>query len=266
MTSDSSVQAHHVEFAITLADTARGMIEQNKRDQLGVSVKPDRSLVTAMDMAIEKQLRAMINARFPDHGIIGEEQDWERPDAEFVWVLDHIDGTASFIAGMPVYGTLIALAHRGVPVLGIIDIPPVDARWVGVEGRPTLKNGARCRVKSCDDLSRAMMSTSNPDFYSEEERPALDLLRRHTNWRIYGAAALAYGLLTDGGTDIALDTGLKVYDYAPFRPVIEGAGGIITDWQGNPITLKTGPRILAAGDAGQHRAVVQMLNGLNIPA
>ena len=138
--------------------------------------------------------------------------------------------------------------------------------WIGVEGRPTLKNGAPCRVKSCDDLSRAMMSTSNPDFYADGERPALDLLRGRTSWRIYGAAALAYGLLTDGGTDVALDTGLKVYDYAPFRPVIEGAGGIITDWHGNPVTLETGPRILAAGDATRHREIVELLNGLHIPA
>ena len=266
MISDTVVQECHIEFAVQLADTARRMIDQHKHDQIGASLKPDRSFVTQMDMAIEIELRAMINARFPDHGIIGEEQDWENPDADFVWVLDPIDGTASFIAGMPVYGTLIALAHRGTPVLGIIDIPPVDARWLGVEGRPTLKNGKPCRVKSCTDLSLAMMSTSNPDFYSEAERPALDLMRKHTSWRIYGAAALAYGLLTDGGTDIALDTGLKVYDYAPFRPVIEGAGGIITDWQGAPITLKTGPRILAAGDAQKHREVVGMLNGLNIPA
>lgn len=266
MTSNVPVEDCHIEFAIELADTARRMIEQHRRDRLGVSVKPDRSLVTAMDMAIETELRAMIVARFPGHGIIGEEQEWQREDADFVWVLDPIDGTASFIAGMPVYGTLIALAHRGVPMLGIIDIPPVDARWLGVAGRPTLKNGAPCRVKSCEDLSLAMMSTSNPDFYSDAERPALDLLRKRTNWRIYGAAALAYGLLTDGGTDVALDTGLKVYDYAPFRPIIEGAGGVITDWQGQPVTLKTGPRILAAGDARKHREIVEMLSGLEIPA
>lgn len=266
MTSSASLQASHVDLAIELADTARRLIERHKRDQLGVSLKPDRSLVTMMDLAIEKALRAAIERRFPDHGIIGEELEWEKEDADFVWVLDPIDGTAAFIAGMPVYGTLIALAHRGVPVLGIIDIPAVDARWVGIDGQPTRKNGVPCRVKPCPDLSLAMMSTSNPDFYSEADRPALDLLRGRTNWRIYGAAALAYGLLADGGTDVALDTGLKVYDYAPFRPIIEGAGGVITDWQGNPVTLATGPRILAAGDARQHRDIVAMLNGLDIPA
>lgn len=266
MTSNARVQANHIDLAVELANIARRLIEQHRRDQLGISLKPDRSLVTMMDMAIERALRATIKDRFPDHGIVGEELEWEKEEADFVWVLDPIDGTASFIAGMPVYGTLIALAHRGVPVLGIIDIPAIDARWIGIEGRPTRKNGTPCRVKPCSDLSLAMMSTSNPDFYSEVDRPALDLLRGRTNWRIYGAAALAYGLLADGGTDVALDTGLKVYDYAPFRPIIEGAGGVITDWHGNPITLKTGPRILAAGDARQHRDIVEMLNGLDIPA
>lgn len=265
MQSRAPVQESHIELAVDLANTSRRLIAQHKHDQIGVSVKPDRSFVTKMDVAIEKALRAMIHARFPDHGIIGEEQDYVKEDAEFVWVLDPIDGTAAFIAGMPVYGTLIALAHHGVPVLGIIDIPPVDARWIGIEGRPTLKNGAPCRVKPCPDLELAMMSTSNPDFYSGPERNALELLRRSTSWRIYGGASLAYGLLADGGTDVAFDTGLKVYDYAPFRPIIEGAGGVITDWRGNPITLKTGPRILAAGDAQRHGEIVEMLRSLGIP-
>lgn len=264
MESSTAVQEHHLQLATALADASRRMITQHRT--LNVALKPDRSFVTQMDISIETMLRSMIHNRFPSHGIIGEEQRYENEDAEYVWILDPIDGTASFIAGMPVYSTLIALAYQGTPILGIMDFPAIHTRWVGVHGRPTLKNGVPCRVKTCPDLSRSMMSTSNPDFYSDTEQAALDLLRRNTNWRIYGAAALAYGLLSEGGTDLAIDAGLKIYDYAPFRPIIEGAGGTITDWHGQPITLATGSRILAAGDPNTHSQILQMLENLNIPA
>lgn len=254
-----------INFAVEMADVARKHITDRNRKNIAISLKPDRSYVTEMDVSIEKLLRSMIRTKYPEHGIIGEELDWVEPDADYVWVLDPIDGTASYIAGMPVYGTLIALAFKGVPVLGIIDIPPVDARWIGVSGRQTTKNGVACSVGKCDSLASAIMSTSNPDFYEPAELPALDCLRSRTSWRIYGGASLAYGLLAQGGTDIALDTGLKIYDFAPFRPIIEGADGVISDWDGQAITLKTGKRILAAGNVDQHREILQLIKELNIP-
>lgn len=239
-------------FAHELADAAHALLAPAAALRPAVEVKADRSFVTALDAQIEVRLRELITARQPGHGILGEEHGAHRTDAECVWVLDPIDGTAPFVAGVPVFGTLIALALGGVPVLGVMHLPVTGQRYVGVAGRASTLNGEPLRTRPCADLRQAILTTSNPDFYSSAERPALDALRERTAWRIYGGCCMSYGLLAAGRTDVAIDTGLKTYDYAPFRPLIEGAGGVITDWQGRPITLATGPQILAAGDAARH--------------
>jgi inositol-phosphate phosphatase / L-galactose 1-phosphate phosphatase / histidinol-phosphatase len=242
-----------VAFALDLADASRSMTAQAVLDaDPSAHFKPDRTFVTATDAAIERRLREMIAARFPDHGILGEEEAPLNPGATHVWVLDPIDGTAAFIAGVPVYSTLIALCRDGRPVIGVMDFPAIDARYLGVSGRQTVLNGAPVVVRRGADMAQAMMSTSNPDFYSPALLPTLEALRSRTAWRIYGTSALAYGRLAQGRIDLAIDTGLKVWDYAPFVPVIEGAGGIITDWAGNPLTLDSGQCILAAGCAELH--------------
>lgn len=245
-------------LAARLADESR-RLQSAGRGAGGRSVKPDRTFVTELDVEIEKNCRSLINAQFPDHGIIGEEGGTERGDAEVVWILDPIDGTASFIAGLPVWSTLIALAVEGEPVVGVLDVPAIDARWTGVRGKPTLKNGAPCRVRKGGTLDDLIMSTSSPDFYAPDERPVLEALRAATGWRVYGGAALSYGLLAEGGTGLALDAGLKLYDFAPFRPIIEGAGGVITDWDGAPINMATGSQIVAAGDEAIHAQALQMI-------
>ena len=246
-------------FAAELADAAHAMLAPAAGVRPDAVVKPDRSFVTAFDGEIEQRLRGMIETRYPTHGILGEEGDPTGLDAEFVWVLDPIDGTAPFIAGVPVYGTLISLTIGGAPVLGIIDMAATPDRWIGARGRPTRHTSGPCRTRACDSLAQAILTTSNPDFFAEAERPALEALRRETAWRIYGGCCMSYGLLASGRTDIAIDTGLKIYDYAPFVPIIEGAGGVITDWNGQPLGLHSGPRILAAGQADRHRAALTLV-------
>jgi len=247
-------------FAQTLANAARARFAPAIGHAPGVEIKADRSLVTLLDKAIEDQLRNLIEASYPDHGILGEEHGQIRPDAEYVWVLDPIDGTAPFIAGVPVYGTLIALIHRGTPVIGIIDLPVTQERWIGVAGRPTLYNNHPCHTRACVSLADAMLSTSNPDLYSDADRPVLDALRRSTRWRIYGASCMAYGLLANGRTDIAIDAGFKFWDYAPYVPIIEGAGGAISDWQGRALRLDGwGSRVLASGDPQRHPEVLALV-------
>jgi inositol-phosphate phosphatase / L-galactose 1-phosphate phosphatase / histidinol-phosphatase len=239
-------------FAVELADVAHGLLAPAGHVRPDATLKPDRSFVTALDAEIEVRLRGMIEQRFPSHGILGEEGDPARIDAEHVWILDPIDGTAPFITGVPVYGTLISLAIAGRPVLGIIDQALTPDRWIGVKGRPTQHTLGPCRTRACPEMRQAILTTSNPDFFAVQERPALEALRAVTAWRMYGGCCMAYGLLASGRTDIAIDTGLKIYDYAPFVPIIEGAGGVITDWEGQPLTLTSGPRILAAGEAARH--------------
>lgn len=240
-------------FAEILANESRQMLLDVVHQERAIEIKPDRSFVTDMDLAIERRLRELITDTYPDHGVIGEEQGGASVDAEFVWVLDPIDGTAPFIAGMPVFGTLIALMYNGRPVIGIIDHPSGGNRWVGVEGRQTLLNGAPCRTRTCASLANAILSVCNPDFFHRSEYPALDALRDATAWRIYGGACLSFGLLASGRTDVHIDTQFKIHDLAPYTPIIAGAGGVVTDWNGRPITLESGPRILAAGDSARHR-------------
>lgn len=250
----------YIVFAELLAQEARQLFAPHLGTAPRADVKADRSLVTELDHAIEAHLRARIEHAYPSHGIYGEEEGHVRLDAEFVWVLDPIDGTAPFLAGVPVFGTLIALLHRGAPVIGVMDFPATGERWVGAAGRPTLHQGQVCHTRACGHLGDAMLTTSNPDFYAAAELPAFQALRERTRWRIYGGCCLAYGLLACGRTDVAIDARLALYDYAPFIPVIQGAGGVITDWDGRALSLdNNSSRVLAAGDADRHREALGLV-------
>jgi inositol-phosphate phosphatase / L-galactose 1-phosphate phosphatase / histidinol-phosphatase len=245
-------------FAEHLANISSEMLRVAV-DAPEADVKPDRSFVTATDKAIEQRLRREIAARFPDHGVIGEEEVREREGAAIQWVLDPIDGTAPFIAGVPVYGTLISVAVEGTPVIGVMDMPAAGTRWVGVVDRPTMRNGAPCRTRAGVPLDKAMMGCMNPDFFSDAERRSLEALKAATHWRIYGTSSLAYGLLASGRIDLCFDTRLHVHDFACYRPIIEGAGGMVTDWEGRPLTLSSGTHVLAAGSKALHAALLDAI-------
>ncbi len=247
-------------FACHLADIARGMLMDKEAIRPDVEVKPDRSFVTALDKAIEQRLRREINLACPDHGIIGEEEGPERPDASIQWILDPIDGTAAFIAGVPVYGTLVALAVDAIPVIGVMDLPAADNRWIGISGQTTTHNGKPCRTRPCPTLDSAIMACMNPDFFNLREREALEILKTQTSWRIYGTSSMGYGLMASGRIDLALDTRLQVHDFACYRPILEGAGGVVTDWKGEPVTLASGPHILAAGSRSLHELALDAIS------
>jgi len=250
-----------VDFAETLADASRAMLVEAARRSYTGEMKSDGSPVTAIDLAVEARLREMISDTHPGHGIVGEEHGEANPDSEFVWALDPIDGTLPFLAGIPVYGTLIALLKGGVPVLGIIDMPATGERWVGVTGAPTLRNGEPVRTRSCDDLSQAMMSTSNMDYYDDNDRPVLERLKAATRLAVYGGSCLAYAQIASGRIDVCIDVAFDVFDYLALVPVIEGAGGVATDWQGRPLTMASGDRLVAAGDPRVHAASLLFLTG-----
>ena len=248
------------QLANQLADASRALFAPALGLAPQVQVKSDRTLVTELDRAIEIRMRELIMQRYPSHGILGEEQGSTAIQNEFCWVLDPIDGTAPFVAGVPVFGSLIALLHNGEPILGLMDLPTTQDRWLGVKGAATLHQDKPCQTRACDSLADAMLSTSNPDFFAASELPAFEALRSRTRWRIYGACCMAYGLLTSGRTDIAIDSKLKLWDYAPFIPMIQGAGGRITDWQGRALTLDNcPPQLLAAGDPRRHAEALDLI-------
>jgi histidinol phosphatase-like enzyme (inositol monophosphatase family) len=257
----SRYQEAHVTFAIALADQSRQIMSGALLARPAVELKPDSSYVTDTDKGIERALRTMIETQFPTHGILGEEYGAQNADAEYVWVLDPIDGTAAFVAGLPVFGTLIALLHEGVPVIGVIDHLITNDRWVGALGRPTTHNGTAVHTRQCPSLAQAMLAVSNPDFFSAQEQPLFERIRSRTQWRIYGGSCFSYGLLASGRIDISIDSALDIYDFAPFVPILAGAGGIITDWQGKTIDMHSGPQILAAGDPARHAEALALLQG-----
>lgn len=242
-----------------MADAVRPIVLSYYRGSVPAEVKPDDTPVTAADRDAETRMREMIEDAFPSHGILGEEHGAVRLDAENVWVLDPIDGTKSFITGKPLFGTLIALVHRGRPVVGIIDVPALSERWVGIEGRPTTLNGRAVAVRPCPALAEGWLYATSPEMFIGSDAAAFERLRLKCRGAIYGADCYAYGLLANGTVDLVCEASTKPYDYCALVPVVQGAGGFISDWQGEPLGLASDGRVLAAGDAAAHDAALAAL-------
>jgi histidinol phosphatase-like enzyme (inositol monophosphatase family) len=217
-----------------------------------VEAKGDASPVTQADRDAEAAMRALLLARFPEHGVMGEEHGTHRGDAEWLWVLDPIDGTRAFLTGRPIFGTLIGLLHRGRPVLGVIDQAATGERWIGVAGEPTRFSGpfggaAGCRP--CAALAEAELAATSPDVFTAATAPRFDALKRRVRRTSWGGDCYAYGLVALGLIDIVVDDTMKPWDWAALVPVVEGAGGRVTDWRGAPLTLDSRGDVLAVGDA-----------------
>ncbi len=216
--------------------------------------------VTAADRAAEQAMRAVIRRTFPNHGIVGEEFGAERPDAEYVWVLDPIDGTKSFISGMPAWGTLIALTHSGVPVLGMMHQPFMDERFSGDGHAARYRGPAGERaliVRPCAKLSDAVLYTTSPRLMNPQDRKAFAQVEEMARLSRYGGDCYAYCLLAAGHIDLVIETEIKPHDIIPLMPIITGAGGIVTTWEGGPAA--GGGRIIAAGDKRVHKAAMAAL-------
>lgn len=235
------------------------MIRPYFRQKLTIDDKPDLSPVTVADREAEAAMRRLIAARFPDHGIIGEEFGREREDAEFVWVLDPVDGTKSFISGVPLFGTLIALARRGRPILGIIDQPISRERWIGAVSRPTLFNGAPIRCRDCPSLAAATVFATSPDMFVGADKAAFGRVAAAAKLVRFGADCYAYGLLALGFIDLVIEASLKPYDFSAMLPIVEGAGGVASDWNGAPLTTAADGRVVVAGDRRTHNAALRLL-------
>ncbi len=218
--------------------------------------------VTAADRAAEAAMRSLIKRTFPAHGILGEEFEAERPEAEYVWVLDPIDGTKSFICGMPAWGTLIALTRNGEPLYGMMHQPFTrehftgdgsTARYRGPAGDRTL------RTRSCAALQDAVLLTTSPLIMSEADRRKFRRVEQAVRLSRYGGDCYAYCMLAAGHVDLVIETELKPYDVLALIPIITGAGGVITTWDnGRP---HGGGRIIAAGDRRVHAQAMELLNG-----
>lgn len=250
-----------VTFADRLADAAGAAIRPYFRQALTVDDKADLSPVTVADRDAEAAMRALIARHYPDHGVLGEEGGGDRVDAEYVWVLDPIDGTKSFISGSPLFGTLIALCRAGKPVLGIIDQPVLRERWRGLAGRPTTLAGKPVRTRACAKLDEAVFYTWGVEPFFADDDGRLDRLRRAVKLCRTSADCYAYGLLAIGFVDLVADDSMSAWDYCALVPIVEGAGGRLTDWSGAALALAADHtrQVVAAGDPRLHEQALTIL-------
>jgi inositol-phosphate phosphatase/L-galactose 1-phosphate phosphatase/histidinol-phosphatase len=246
-------------FAEHLADLARPLALRHFRQAIAIEDKEDLSPVTIADREAEAAMRRAIKQRFPEHGILGEEYGPERADAALVWVLDPIDGTKSFITGKPLFGTLIALAQEGRPVLGVIDMPALDERFVGYEGGGASFNGAPIRTRGCSGLGAAHLHATTPAMFTGADEARFAALAKRAKHAIFGGDCHNYALLAAGWTDLVVEAQLKPYDYCAPAALIQAAGGVASDWQGAALTLASDGRVVMAGEAGLHRAALAAL-------
>ncbi|HET9714545.1 MAG TPA: histidinol-phosphatase [Pseudolabrys sp.] len=217
--------------------------------------------VTAADRAAEQTMRALIRKHFPDHGILGEEYGSERTDAEYVWVLDPIDGTKSFISGMLAWGTLIGLMRFGEPVFGAVHQPFTRERFSGDGGAATYRGPAgdrNLRVRQCTSIEEALLFTTSPLLMNASDRSAFAKLEERVKLSRYGGDCYAYCMLASGLIDLIIETEIKPYDIVAIMPIIAGAGGIVTTWENGP--AQAGGRIIVAGDRAVHAAALDILN------
>ena len=250
-------------FVDELAAVSGETIRPFFRSALGVENKSRSGgfdPVTAADRAAEAAMRALIKRNFPEHGVVGEELGADRPDAEYVWVLDPIDGTKSFICGLPAWGTLIALTRRGVPIYGMMHQPFTREHFSG-DGRGASYRGPAgdraLQVRPCAALSDAIMLTTSPLLMNEVDRQAFRRVEKEVRLSRYGGDCYAYCVLAAGHIDLVIETELKPHDVLALIPIIEGAGGIITTWEnGRP---HNGGRIVAAGDKRVHAQAMDVL-------
>ena len=254
------VEPRFVELANALADAARPIAARYFRTPVEIDDKTDNSPVTIADREAETAMRDLLTRHVPEHGVFGEEHGAVRTDAEYVWVLDPIDGTKAFITGLPIFGTLVALLHRGKPVLGIIDQPILKERWLGVDGQRSTFNGQPISVRACPSLAHAYMYSTAPIMFPGAYEAQHEKLTKKVKLFRWGGDCYAYGLLASGHVDLVVEASLKLYDFAALVPVVKGAGGLITDWRGKELDMNSDGSVLAAGDAKVHAESMGILD------
>ena len=227
--------------------------------ELVIEIKPDGTPVTGVDRLVESSLRREIERVFPAHGVIGEEFPSTQADAEWVWIIDPIDGTKEFIQGLPLFGVLLALAHHDELVLGLAEQPLTRDRWIGAAGHGACCNGHPARVRSCPTLDRAVVSVMGYDSFCSAHHDRLCVIRQSARSVIVANSFYVFGLLASGRVDLVVSYGFALHDYAALDVIIREAGGTVMDWNGQPLTMRSGPSIIAAGDP---RLAAQVLPGL----
>ncbi|MDE7546910.1 histidinol phosphate phosphatase [Acetobacter fabarum] len=251
-----------VDVAIMLAETARSVVRPWFRRGVGVESKKDASPVTVADRTAERVMRAILAERLPEHGVFGEEFGQDNAQADYQWLLDPVDGTRAFVTGRPLFGTLIALFYKGEPVLGILDQPVLGERWVGVKGRATMFSsslGGQARTRQDVVLDEAEMSCTSPEMLELAPHDRWKVLKQQARRMTWGGDCYAYGLLALGQIDLIAECDMNPWDWGALVPIVQGAGGVMSAWDGSPLRMDGDRTVLAAGSASLHREAVRIL-------
>jgi histidinol phosphatase-like enzyme (inositol monophosphatase family) len=252
---------HDIALAHRLADAAGAAIRPHFRSGLASERKDDASPVTVADRAAEEAMRRILVAEVPRDGVAGEEFGYAGGSTGRQWVLDPIDGTCAFLAGRPLFGTLIALLVEGWPVLGVIDQPILKERWLGAAGRATTLNGQEVRTRPCRALADATLATTGAHYFRDHEGAHFMALAARTDHKrmVMGGDCYNYAMLASGHLDVVCESSLKLHDWAALVPVVEGAGGSVSDWNGEPLGPGATGHVLALGDPARLEDAVAAL-------
>lgn len=246
-------------FSYFLADRARQITKPYFRvSNLKIEDKADLSPVSVADRGCEEQLRKLIKENYPNHEIIGEEFG-RSGNSDYQWIIDPIDGTKSFISGFPIWATLIALFYQGEPLLSIIDMPILSERFSALKGEPTKLNGQIIKTREIKELKKAISYSTSPTMFEKEQIIKYGNLQKEIYQQRFTGDAYSYAMLSAGWIDLVVEADMKPYDYLPLILIVENAGGIITDWQGNKLTLESKGEVLAAGNKILHQQALEIL-------
>lgn len=261
----SSRDRQHLElegFALELGHTAGGIAKAYFRSSFAVENKDERGFdpVTSADRAIESVLRKTIRERYPDHGIVAEEEGTQQAECAFTWYIDPIDGTRSFMTGSPLWGTLVGLMEDGEPIFGLLMQPILEEVFFGsATGGWLIKEDGRRRLRSseCSELAEANLTSTHPDLFDGRDRERFESLAGRCLLTRYGGDCYNYAMAAAGFVDLVVENRLEPYDIVPLIPILEGAGCVVTDWEGRrPLA---GGRVVAAANAALHERALSIL-------
>jgi inositol-phosphate phosphatase/L-galactose 1-phosphate phosphatase/histidinol-phosphatase len=246
--------------AVEISAAAAAIPLRYFRSGVAVEDKADESPVTIADRETEQHIRAAIQARYPGHGILGEEFGPRKTESSFTWIVDPIDGTKSFISGSPLFGMLIGVLRDESPEAGVIRMPALGECFAGRRGGGATLNGAPIRCRPAPPLADARIYINEANQMMDADRDRFARLMSAGRLRRFAYDCYSFALLAGGHIDAAVDFDLKPYDYLPVVPVIEAAGGVITDWGGDRLGLSSDGTVLAAGSPALHQSILRLLS------
>ena len=229
------------------------------RSPVPVDVKPDATPVTLADRETEQAIRELLAQRFPEHGIYGEEQGHTEGSGG-TWAIDPIDGTKSFLLGNPLFGSLVGFVRDGRVLAGGMAMPALGEIWIASHGLPTELNGKPVRTRDCTQLGDAALLATSTDFFNPAELERFEAVTERVRYRRFGGDCYTYGMLAGGWCDLVIESDLKPFDFLALIPIVEQAGGVISDWQGGALGFDSGGQVIAAATPELHAAALEILN------